>query len=154
MIHIYSIISGLNYVELNWTHPKFLPQKYQLKYMFTMKARRTSKNVKKKRRMTRTKNLRYDTTSTRISDLCPSSNYTLILVAVYNPASIDSGIKIEGCTLDEATRKSDLSLGDFIIKLGYCLCVRKYMQRHSPHPLQPTKKKSHILGCLGPGVGT
>ena len=95
MIRTYSIVSGLNYVELNWTHLKFLPQKYQLKYMFTMKARRTSENVKKNCHVTRTKNLCYDTTSARKSDLCPSSNYTLILVAVYNPASIDSGIKIE-----------------------------------------------------------
>ena len=50
-------------------------------------------------------NLSSNTTLVRISNLHPSSNCRLLLLAVYNPASIDSGIVITGTTSEEDTSK-------------------------------------------------
>ena len=37
MIRSHFVGSGPDYVQLNWTHPKFQPERYQLKYVCTMK---------------------------------------------------------------------------------------------------------------------
>ena len=107
MVHSHSVISGCDYVELSWTHPRFQPEAYQLKYVCTLKPTHTPgpdihvPNYV----MTKTQNLSSDTTCVQISDLRPSSICLLFLLAVYNPASIDTGISIIGTTLDEDTRK-------------------------------------------------
>ena len=119
MIHDLSLFSGSDYVELIWTCPRFPPGSYQVSYMCTVKDRFMLKHDKKNYI---TKNIQYlssGTTSFRISDLRPRSKCTLILLAVYNRASIDSGITITGATLDEATSKGNLGLNDFMIPLGY-----------------------------------
>ena len=111
MIHNYSLARGLDYIELNWTQPKFLPERYQLRYMCTKQVTPKHKNIEKNYIKERTRNLSSDTNLVRIVDLRPSSVCTLILVAVYNPASIDSGIKITGTTLDECPSKENLVCG-------------------------------------------
>ena len=120
MIQACSLATGLDYIELSWTHPRFLPESYQLKYMCTLKV--TSKYNKKNYIQEKTRKLNSDTSSVRIPDLHPSSICTLILVAVYNPASIDSGITITGTTLDEHSSKRNSGLRDFkriIVSLFY-----------------------------------
>ena len=105
MIHDCSLSTGLDYIELNWTHPRFLPESYQLKYNCTLKVTSKYNDNEKNYIEEKTKKLISDTNSVTIPDLRPSSICTLILVAVYNPASIDSGIKLTGTTSDERTSK-------------------------------------------------
>ena len=101
MIRTHSLASGSDYVELNWTHPKFLPERYQLNYVCTMKPP-CAPNRDMNHSVTRNaQNLSSDTTSVRVSDLRPSSICMLFLLAVYNPASIDSGIWVTGTTLSK-----------------------------------------------------
>ena len=104
MISSHSVASGPGNVKLNWTPPKFEPERYQLNYVCTMKPTCTPRNDTNHYIMTKTQNVSSDTTSVTISDLPPSSICMLILLAVYNPASIDTGIVISGTTLDEDTR--------------------------------------------------
>ena len=101
MIRSHSVASGLDSVKLNWTHPKFRPERYQLNYVCTMKPTCTPRNDTNHYITTKTQNLSSDATSVTIPDLRPSSVCMLILLAVYNPASIDSGIAITGTTLNE-----------------------------------------------------
>ena len=108
MIRNHSLASGMDYVELNWTHPKFLPERYQLKYMCTMKRTCAPNHNINQSVMTNAQNLSSNTTSVRVFDLRPSSICMLFLLAVYNPASIDSGIWVFGRTLSEDTSKRNL----------------------------------------------
>ena len=103
MIRHYSVSTGSNYVELKWTYPMFLPERYQMKYMCGMKLKATSTpNLDMKIHLVKSaQSLSRDTTSVRLSDLRPGSICVLILVAVYNPASIDAGITIAGSTSKE-----------------------------------------------------
>ena len=103
MIHAYSLATGLDNIELNWTTPKFLPERYQLKYLCTMKGSTKYKAGKINYIVNKTKNLSSATTSIIISDLHPSELCRVILLAVYNPASNDLGIAFEGVTLGEHT---------------------------------------------------
>ena len=112
MIRTHSLASGLDYVELNWTHPKFLPERYQLDYMCIVKPTCTPNQEMGQSVTTSEQNLSSDTTSVRISNLHPNSICMLFLLAVYNPASIDSGIVITGTTFDEGTSKRNLCLRD------------------------------------------
>ena len=98
MIHAYLLANGSDYVELYWSYPKFLPERYQVKYMCALKAISSSEDVENDYIMSNTRNLTSDTTLVRITDLRPSSFCTLNLLAVYNPASIDRGIVITGTT--------------------------------------------------------
>ena len=115
MISTHSIATGLEYIELNWTRPKFLPGKYLLhvQYARTLKPRCTFKNDKNIYVKINAQCLTSDTTSVRISELRPKSVCVLLLFAVYNPASIDSGIVITGKTLDEGTSKRNICLVDY-----------------------------------------
>ena len=105
MIHTHPLVSGSNYVELNWTRPKFLPKGYQLMYFCTMKPTSTPNYDMNNSVTANAHNLSSDTTFVRICDLLPGSICTLFLLAEYNPASIDLGIVITGTTLDEDTSK-------------------------------------------------
>ena len=100
MIHSHSVASGPDTIELYWSQPKFPPERYQLMYVCTIKPSCMLSHDANHFVMTKTLNLSSDTTYVTISDLHPSSNCILILLAVYNPASIDSGIAIAGSTLD------------------------------------------------------
>ena len=105
MIRTHSIVSGSDYIELNWTHPKFLPEKYKLKYVCTKNPTCTPVLERYYNIITSARNLSSDTTVVRVSNLRPSSICTLFLLAVYNQASTDSGIWIPGTTLDENKSK-------------------------------------------------
>ena len=131
MIHAYSLATGLDYVEVNWTHPRFLPESYQLKYRCAVKVTSNYKAVNKIYITGRTKNLTSDSISFRIFNLRPGSTCTLILLAVYNPASIDSGVVITGNT-DEQPSKRNSGLCDFIrthlvtfhVTIPVCICTK------------------------------
>ena len=100
MIRSHSVESGSDYFEVNWTRPKFLPKRYQLMDVCTCTHRQDESNYV----MKRMQNLSSDCNSVKISDLRPSSICILLLLAVYNPASIDTGIVIIGAVLDEDAR--------------------------------------------------
>ena len=102
MIRRYSLSFGFGYFEINWTKPRFLPEWYEAThhYICTMKTTPAFKYV-----ITNQHYLSSGTTSFRISNLCIRSAWKLILKAVYNPASIDSGISITGPTLSKARGK-------------------------------------------------
>ena len=108
MIRIHSFVSGSDYVELNWIHPKFLPEKYRLKYFCTVNSTSNPNQTKNDFIIENSQNLSSDTTDVRISELRPSSICVLFLLAVYNPASIDSGIAIRGMTSCENSSKKNL----------------------------------------------
>ena len=112
MILSHSVASGPDYVKLNWTSPKYGPEMYmyQLKYVCTLKPIYMPSNDTVNYVTTRTQTLSSDITSFSISDLNPRSICILILLTVYNPASIDTGIAITGATLDEDTRKTNSGL--------------------------------------------
>ena len=103
MIHTHPLAAGLDYVQLNWTHPKFLPERYQLQYLCIVKPTCTPNHDMNQAITTSEETLSLATTFVRISNLRPNSICMLFLLAVYNPASIDSGIVITGPTLDEDT---------------------------------------------------
>lgn len=105
MIHTPSFASGLDYVELNWTRPRFRPEDYQLKYVCTVKRTSTQMGKKKQSNMENATNLGSGATSFRISELRPNSVCIVFMLAVYNPASIDSGIAVTGMTSGGDTRK-------------------------------------------------
>ena len=128
MIRSHSVASGPDYVKLNWTHPKFQPERYKLKHVCTMKPTCTPRNATNQYITTKTQILSSDTTSVTIADLRPSSICMLILLAVYNPASIDSGIAITGTTLDEDGREINSGLHNFITTVRNCYCL--YFQLH------------------------
>ena len=99
MIHALSLDTGSDYVELHWTRPRFLPETYQITYMCNLNA--TSEKDTRDYITKKTQHLSSGTTSFRISHLLPGSNWTLVLLAVYNWASIDSGIVKTGTTFNE-----------------------------------------------------
>ena len=98
MIQAYFLSNGSDYVEIHWTYPKFLPERYQLKYMCALKAISRSEEEENDYLVSNIRNLTSDTTLVRVTDLPPRSFCVLVLLAVYNPASIDSGIVITGTT--------------------------------------------------------
>ena len=123
MIISHSVAPGPDYIHLKWTHPNFRPEKYKLKYVCTLKPTCTPSHDINDYIMTNAQDLCSDTTSVTISDLHPSSNCMVFLIAVYNPASIDSGITITGTTLDEDTRKINPGLSYSWIALVYWFCI-------------------------------
>ena len=130
MICTHSLSTGSDYIKLNWSRPKFLPEKYLLhvQYASTLKPRCTFKNERKKYFKENAQCLTSNTTSVRISDLRPSSVCTLLLLAVYNPASIDLGIVIRGKTSDEGISKRNLCLLDYhnncnLLYVAMCLSL-------------------------------
>ena len=111
MIRSHSVASGPDYVNLNWSRPNFQPERYQLMHVCTLKPTCTPGHGLNNYVMTKTQNLTPNTSSVTIPNLRPSSICILFLLAVYNPASIDSGITILGKTLDEDTRKTNSGMG-------------------------------------------
>ena len=105
MIRSHSVSSGPDYIKLKWTSPKYRPERYQLQFVCTTKPTYTLSNDTMNNVTTKTHTLISDTTSFTISAL-RRSICILILVAVYNPASIDKGIVISGATVDEDTSKT------------------------------------------------
>ena len=108
MIHLHSLVTESNYVKLNWTRPKFLPEMYQLKFAVTMKPIYASIQETSDSVVTKTVNLSSEITSVKISSLLPRSICTMNLLAVFNPASIDSGLAITGTAVAAVTSKRNL----------------------------------------------
>ena len=100
MIRSHSVDFGPDYVKLNWPHPKFAPVMYQVKYMVTINSTCTSNHGTHNYTMTEAKSLRSEPNSVTL----PSSSCRLNLLAVYNPASIDTGIDITITPLYENTK--------------------------------------------------
>ena len=126
MIRTHSLAFGSDYVKLNWTQPNFLPEIYELNYMCSMRSTCTPNFAMNNSVTTSAQNLSSETTSVTVSDLCPSSICMLFLLAVYNPASIDSGIWIRGTTLREGGSEGNLYyvFSDFMIKnLSSIICL-------------------------------
>ena len=122
MIGSHSVASGPDYIKLNWTHVQFQPERYQLKYLCTMKPKCTLSHDTYYHFMIKEKNGSFDATSFTISHLSPSTICMLILLAVYNPASIDTGIMITGTTLDEDARNISSGLHYLIITIVFVYC--------------------------------
>ena len=113
MIRAHSVSFGRDYVTLNWTHPRFQPERYELSYVCTMKLICTSSHETNRSITTKTQNLSSDITSVRITDIHPGSICMIFLFALYNPASIDFGITITGTTVDEDAANIDSGLKYF-----------------------------------------
>ena len=111
MIYSHSIASGPDYVQLKWSRPNFQPERYQLMHVCTLKPTCTPGHGINNYVMTKMQNLTSNTTSVTIPNLRPSSICILFLSAVYNLASIDSGITTLGTTLDEDRRKTNSGMG-------------------------------------------
>ena len=122
MIRSHSVTSGTNYITLKWTHPRFQPERYQLKYVCTMKSTCVPIQDTNHSIIIKTQNLTSNTTLFTISDLRPASICILTLLAVYNPASIDKGITITRTTLDGASKIYSGQLS-FILTLVNVYCL-------------------------------
>ena len=134
-IGTHSLASGFDFVELNWTQPKFLPERYQLMCVCVTKPSRTPSPYSNDSVLTIKQNLSSDTTSIRVSHLRPSSKCMLFLLAVHNPASIDSGIMVTGATSDVDTSKKNVCKADFIVTFCNCLYVLGtiFIRTHNQH---------------------
>lgn len=126
MIRSHSIASGADFVKLNWAHPQFQPERYQVNYVCTRKPACTPTNDANQYITTKTTNLSSDTNSVTIPNLRPSTICMLFLLAVYNPASIDAGIAITGGTLDENEREISPGWRCFMMTL-IIVCISRYM---------------------------
>ena len=114
MIDSHSVVSGKDHIMLKWRRPRFQPERYQLTYKCTMNTTSKPSQDTNHSINAKTQNVSSNITSFTISGLLPSSIYLLILLAVYNPASIDTGIAITATTLS-ATWKIYTGLYSFII---------------------------------------
>lgn len=111
MITFHSVSSGMDYIQVHWTLPKYAPERYQLRY--SCQSRSTFLCRDGGDYVTGTMqslNENFNTTEIKISELHPSSVCKLNLLAVYNPASIDSGIDITATTLPESSSRGTLFL--------------------------------------------
>ena len=92
-------------------------------------------------------------TSFRLSNLCVRRTWTLILKAVYNPASIDSGITITGPTFTKATRKKNSALSNFLILLGYFYVYNSICMREARANIYNNKLKQKEIKHDWNGLG-
>ena len=113
MIPSCSLTSGSDYFELMWKSPQYRPEIYERTYLCInlltcLHNCSVADFIRPKVSI-----LHSNSTSFSIRDLRPDSVCVLKLVAVYNPASIDSGIVITSKTL--AANKSKRTFGwDFL----------------------------------------
>ena len=95
MIKKLRTISGLDYLEIIWKHPRYLPENYAFAYSCRLKRGRDDYVTKPSYDLSPKKAF------IRVSGLQPDSICKLTLIAVYNPASYDNGITITAATLSE-----------------------------------------------------
>lgn len=94
MIPNCSLTSGSDYVELMWNSPQYPPSTYKVTYLCIINCTwMPNRGIDRIVNLT-TSNLTSEDTSIRVRKLNSKSICTLKLVAVYNPASTDSGIAI------------------------------------------------------------
>ena len=115
----FTFTSGLNYVHLTWTRPKYLPEIYELKHVCITEPKCRHDDNSTDFIKASVKYLSCDSGSFRLSDLCPSTKCVLNLVAVYNAAGIDSGIVITVRTLAETKSKWNSGLPGSIMCVLY-----------------------------------
>ena len=93
MIVNYSLKSESDHVQIMWSSPQYRPEKYEFTYLCitnsTCLRRSCHKPIVASIRILK---LGSDSTFIRIQDISPNSTCVMKLVAVFNPASIDSGI--------------------------------------------------------------
>ena len=157
MIRGYSLASGSDYYEINWNQPRFLPERYQVTcwYNCTMKATSGFKYGMKNYVIISQHYLSSVATSFRISNPHMRSSWMLILLAVYNQASIDSGIAIAKTSLAEDKCKKSSALGDFIheITLGYLYAYNFIFVYAKPKQKLMTKSRTKSMQHYWDGLG-
>ena len=94
MISTPTHISGSNYIQLKWTCPNYRPELYEFKYVCVVKNSSGNLSSRKNIIKTKTQFLNFGSCSAKITDLRPRSICVLNLIAIYNPASSDTGIVI------------------------------------------------------------
>ena len=91
MISTPTFTSGSNYIKLMWTRPKYYPEIYELKYVCVMNNASGNHYSSTYILKSMTNYLTTGCCSFKISDLRPNSICVLNLIAIYNPASSDTG---------------------------------------------------------------
>ena len=107
MIENSSFNSGLDYVQLTWTCPKSIPEKYEINCLCFMPYTRNFQHKEIEIVNHAFTKISSSTTSFKIFKLRPNSTCVLKLLAVYNPASTDPGIVVTGTTSAENTGLCD-----------------------------------------------
>ena len=88
MIKLEPAVCGSDFVHLKWKIPKYLPDRYRLRYSCKL-----SMQVNHYIQAT-IENIMCNSIGLKISGLNPQSTCVLTVFAIYNPASIDSGITV------------------------------------------------------------
>ena len=117
MIPSYSVSCGSDYVKLKWAVRHFRPESFEITYSCSVRQVHMAKNEQTHYVNKTIRSISSNATIIKICDLRPSSVCILNLLAVYNPASIDSGIDIIASTLAVHESKCD---SDVLI---YCICI-------------------------------
>ena len=100
--------SGMDYVEIVWDRPKYLPTKYKFSYSCTLMGGEEYLT-------SQPETVHSTCIRVRVADLHHYSICRLNLLAVYNPASIDPGI-----TVTESTTKLGIHVN---VNICVCVCV-------------------------------
>ena len=95
MIEPYLSDIDINLIEVSWRPPKYEPYIYKLSSVC-----RTLWNGEQY--VIQNESLASNSTSFRLSDLRPGSICSIALIAAYNPASLDQGIRIEAYTFNKS----------------------------------------------------
>ena len=111
MIALEPPLSGVDFVSLMWAAPQFDPKRYNLEY--SCKLQDSGTEYIKKQRIT----VASDATFVSVPKLLPNSLCQLTIFAVYNPASIDVGLKIHTLTLKDNECKKFV---DFHSLMEFC----------------------------------
>ena len=131
MISNVSVTSGFDYVELRWNIPRYPPERYKVTYLCSINCTWIS-NCGIDRIVNLTTSNKHVTPKNNFIKLpkpTPKCICTLKLVAVYNPASIDSGIVITYKALAAANTSKFTFVQDFHkhsmcmqLSSGVCYC--------------------------------
>ena len=109
MIKLETADCGSNFVHVKWKIPKYLPQRYRLRYSCKL-SMQGNHYVQATIEI-----ITYNSKGLKISGLSPQSTCVLTVFAIYNPASIDPGITITLIT----PRKGNLTFSKEMITKQY-----------------------------------
>ena len=110
MINIRPPYIEVDRFQISWHTPTYVPSSYKLSYSCKL-IHSESEYTKRK------ENLPFSFTSIVVGDLQPGSECVVTLVAVYNPAAIDTGITVTITTLE--ARKSEW------FSSNKCMCITR-----------------------------
>ena len=99
MVKNLKTLGGSDYVELTWDRPHYDPTKYEVTYSCKLIGREVDYIS------SRTQILDSNLTNYRVHNLPQDTICSLILLAVYNQVSIDSGIAVTAKTLAELPQR-------------------------------------------------